>query len=417
MFLHSTAVTTGILKDLGVDNLYDWQKEVLHEIYRGGDIFLQQATGGGKSLVYQLPAAAEAGRALTIVISPLKALQADQVAKLKKCGIRAVAINGDLSDAERRKVIADLPNTALLYLAPEQLWADDLRGALCQCHIERVVLDEAHILPQVELSFRKAYAAIGEFLSSLPVRPQIIACSATTTRRERKRIIQSLGMIEPVFFIYPMRRDNVHIEVKKIECLAKGCGADLESIMFHNVERELHRWNEEGAVIIYCPTVRRVKKLCKWLNGRDWATIRYTGKMSPQKRMQGQTAFLSGTAQIVVATNAFGLGIDKSDVRLVIHAGLPLTLSGYVQEIGRVGRDGKKGRCVLFYTGGDIKQNERILKKAGNEKAQKWGLRGLYALQKVLKSNKCIWHEVERYYGQKKGKRCGHCSHCLAKQT
>ena len=175
-------------------------------------------------------------------------------------------------------------------------------------------------------------------------------------------------------------------------------------------------WSRKGSVIIYCPTVKRTKRLSKWLNGRNWNTVHFTGKLSSKKRLKRQEAFISGKAPVVIATNAFGLGIDKPDVRLVIHAGLPLTLSGYVQETGRVGRDGKQGRCVLFYTLGDIKNNERILKKVGNKKAKNRGLRDLYALQEILKSKKCIWQEIEQHYGQKKGKKCGCCSHCLFKK-
>ena len=139
--------------------------------------------------------------------------------------------------------------------------------------------------------------------------------------------------------------------------------------------------------------------------------------MDQKKRLKAQEDFLSGSKKIIVATNAFGLGINKPDVRLVIHAGLPLTLGGYVQEIGRAGRDGKKSTCVLFYADSDFQRNERILKQSGNKKAIRHGLKGLSALKKMLKSSKCLWTRIEKYYDQKSNGPCGHCCHCKAKNV
>lgn len=168
---------------------------------------------------------------------------------------------------------------------------------------------------------------------------------------------------------------------------------------------------------MYCPTVKRVKKLRKWLKGRGWKAIAYTGKMSKKKRIKAQQEFFSGSKKIIVATNAFGLGINKPNIRRIIHAGLPLTLSGYTQEIGRAGRDGKKAKCILLYTDSDFQRNERILKQSESKKAVRYGLKGLNALKKLLKSSKCLWSGIEEYYGQKSSGPCGHCSHCAMKKA
>ena len=402
------------LHQLGINNLHPWQTEVLPAVFNRQDVLVVQTTSGGKSLLYQLPAVMEACSQLTIVFSPLRALQENQVSALQRHGIRAAALNADLPPAKRQELLASLHKTALLYLAPEQLRSPDLLSALDHCSISRVVVDEAHVLPQDGLSFRKAYGTIGSFIHSLPSRPQVIACTATATPKERRAILRSLGMENPVCCIYPIRRENLRLQIKRVES-RKGHKDALEQNLFHAVERELERWDNTGSVILYAPTVKRVKQLARWLKGRGWDAGKYTGKMKSNKRQKAAADFLSGKRRILVATNAFGLGIDKPDVRLVIHAGLPLTLNGYVQEIGRAGRDGKKARCVLIYSRKDLSRNERILKGCGNKKAVRRALKGLDALKKMLDSNKCIWRVIEAYYGESPKGTCGHCSRCASK--
>ena len=159
-----------------------------------------------------------------------------------------------------------------------------------------------------------------------------------------------------------------------------------------------------------------VKALHRWLKSRGYAVGKYHGKMKQAKRKQAQAAFMSGNKPIMVATNAFGLGIDKPDVRLVIHAGLPLSMDGYVQEIGRAGRDGKKSRCVLIYANSDFERNKRILSRSGGKKAVRRKLKRLYALQKLIDSSDCLWREIEHYFGEKKRKRCKKCCNCAKKR-
>ena len=216
-----------------------------------------------------------------------------------------------------------------------------------------------------------------------------------------------------------MRRDNLRLYIKRIDSSGKTrngkCSQSIEHTLFQSVERELSKWDEHGAVIIYCPTVKLVKRLCKWLKARDYPVGKYHGKMKHAKRKAAQQAFMRGKKPIMVATNAFGLGIDKPDVRLVIHAGLPLSMDGYVQEVGRAGRDGKKSRCVLFYTKSDFDRNKRTLSQSGGRKAVARRLKRLNALHSLVDSRKCLWRVIEKYFGEKPRKKCRKCCRCKSK--
>lgn len=333
---------------------------------------------------------------LPLVISPLKALQLDQVDALRSKGIRAAILNSDLSTAEHSSVLEDMTRRGgLLYLAPEQLQNMAVADALRTVNLTRIAVDEAHTLPQAKDDFRKAYGKVGSFIHSLPHRPQVIALTATATRNDVSRIRKSLGIPNAERFRTPLRRDNLHLCINHIDNskIRKGKRKpSTENVLFQSVERELSKWDEDGAVIIYCPTVKLVKRLCKWLKARDYPVGKYHGKMKHAKRKAAQQAFMRGKKPIMVATNAFGLGIDKPDVRLVIHAGLPLSMDGYTQEIGHAGRDGKKSRCVLFYAKSDFDRNRRILSRSGGRKAVARRLKRLHALRGLVDSKELVCH-------------------------
>lgn len=414
-YINTDEVKIGLEK-LGIENLRPQQVAPLDAILDGRDVIVLMPTSSGKSLLYQLPAAMDCGGKMTLVLSPLKALQADQVAALTAKGIRAAVLNSDLPNAERRAVLHDMTeHGGLLYLAPEQLQNVEVVTALTRSDIARVAVDEAHVLPQTRDDFRTAYGEIGNFLDILPRRPQVIALTATATMTDVRRIRKSLGIPDAQLFRTPMRRENLQLYIKRVE-LSKGKRSknklSAEIALFRMVEQELERWNGKGAVIIYCPTVKRVKRLKKWLRARGFQVGKYHGKMKHKKRMQAQQAFMSGAKPIMAATNAFGLGIDKPDVRLIIHAGLPLSMDGYVQEIGRAGRDGKKSRCVLFFSKSDFDRNARILTQSGKKKAVRRKLKRLNALRELVDSEKCVWRCIEHYFGEKKRKKCGKCCRC-----
>lgn len=408
-------------KKLGVANLRPQQEAPMEAILNNEDVIILMPTSGGKSLLYQLPAVMEPD-SLTLVISPLKALQLDQVESLHSKGIRAAVLNSDLSAAEHRDVLEDMTKRGgLLYLAPEQLQNMAVADALRTANLTRIAVDEAHTLPQAKDDFRKAYGKIGSFIDSLPRHPQVIALTATATRKDVDRIRKSLNIDNASLFRTPMRRDNLRLYIKRIEAGGKTrkgkCSQSIEHTLFQSVERELSKWDEHGAVIIYCPTVKLVKRLCKWLKARDYPVGEYHGKMKHAKRKAAQQAFMRGKKPIMVATNAFGLGIDKPDVRLVIHAGLPLSMDGYVQEIGRAGRDGKKSRCVLFYTKSDFDRNKRTLSQSGGRKAVARKLKRLNALHGLVDSKKCLWCVIEKYFGEKPQKKCEKCCRCKQKSA
>ena len=406
------------MKKLGIANLRPQQEAPMEAILNNEDVIVLMPTSGGKSLLYRLPAVMEPG-SLTLVISPLKALQLDQVDALRSKGIRAAVLNSDLSVAEHSSVLEDMTRRGgLLYLAPEQLQNMAVADALRTANLTRIAVDEAHTLPQAKDDFRKAYGKIGSFIDSLPRHPQVIALTATATRNDVARIRKSLGIPNAERFRTPLRRDNLHLCIKNIDNskIRKGKRKpSTENVLFQSVEWELSKWDEDGAVIIYCPTVKLVKRLCKWLKARDYPVGKYHGKMKHAKRKAAQQAFMRGKKPIMVATNAFGLGIDKPDVRLVIHASLPLSMDGYVQEIGRAGRDGKKSRCVLFYTKSDFDRNKRTLSQSGGRKAVARRLKRLNALHSLVDSRKCLWRVIEKYFGEKPQKKCRKCCRCKSK--
>ena len=406
------------MKKLGVANLRPQQEAPMEAILDGKDVIVLMPTSGGKSLLYRLPAVMEPG-SLTLVISPLKALQLDQVEALRSKGIRAAVLNSDLSAAEHSSVLEDMTRRGgLLYLAPEQLQNMAVADALRTANLTRIAVDEAHTLPQAKDDFRKAYGKVGSFIHSLPHRPQVIALTATATLNDVSLIRKSLGIPNAERFRTPLRRDNLHLCINHIDNskIRKGKRKpSTENMLFQSVERELSKRDEDGAVIIYCPTVKLVKRLCKWLKARDYPVGKYHGKMKHAKRKAAQQAFMRGKKPIMVATNAFGLGIDKPDVRLVIHAGLPLSMDGYVQEVGRAGRDGRKSRCVLFYTKSDFDRNKRTLSQSGGRKAVSRRLKRLNALHGLVDSKKCLWRVIEKYFGEKPQKKCRKCCRCKSK--
>ena len=410
------------LQKLGITNLRQQQEAPMQAIFDGKDAIVLMPTAGGKSLLYQLPAVMDDTGKLTLVISPLKALQLDQVDALRSKGIRAAVLNSDLSAAEHSSVLEDMTRRGgLLYLAPEQLQNMAVADALRTANLTRIAVDEAHTLPQAKDDFRKAYGKIGSFIDSLSLHPQVIALTATATRKDVARIRKSLDIDNASLFRTPMRRDNLRLYIKRLDSSGKTrngtCSQSIEHQLFQSVERELSKWDEHGAVIIYCPTVKLVKRLCKWLKARDYPVGKYHGKMKHAKRKAAQQAFMRGKKPIMVATNAFGLGIDKPDVRLVIHAGLPLSMDGYVQEIGRAGRDGKKSRCVLFFTKADFERNKRILSHSGGNKAIRRKLKRLNALHGLVDSKKCLWRVIEKYFGEKPQKKCEKCCRCSQKSV
>lgn len=414
MYKYTKSQISAALQNFGFSTLRPQQKAPLDAILQGEDVLVKMPTSGGKSLLFQLPAVLEADQLkLTVVLSPLKALQADQVTALLAKGIPAAWINSDLKPDKKQEILENFcAYGGLLYMAPEQLENKYVADMLAKANISRVAVDEAHILPQVKSDFRRSYGRIGEFIQSLPRRPQVLALTATATQQDTQTIRKSLKMLNVKVFNFPIRRCNLHLSVKRIESAEKkNIKNSKKNNLFLMIERELRRWDGKGSAIIYCSTTTLVESLSNYLKSQNYSIGKYHGKMDRQKREKAQKKFMSGEKSIMVATNAFGLGIDKPDIRLIIHAGLPLTFDGYVQEIGRAGRDGKKSRCVLFYSDSNFKENEFILRQSAPE-ATFNKVERLNALHGLLEPENCLWQVIERYFGEKGGKRCKHCCHC-----
>ena len=352
------------MHQLGVTQLRTKQSKVLACILQNRDVLVRLCTGGGKSLLFQLPALLDEPGQLTLVFSPLLALQEDQVSALKKKGVRAALIPAKVNFEWEEKADStpktddqgNVQNGGLLYLAPEQLRREDVRTALSTARVRRVVVDEVHILPQVDRGFRPAYAEIGAFIKSLRIPPQILAFTATATVSDFSYIARSLHMVEPKYFLSSVKRSNIRISIKEFNIRGKDNVKRRKRMqrlkMLDAVLRQHQPRN--GATIVYCPTVNDVKRTTKYLRGEKYSAKAYYSELPKGRKKRVHRYFLTKKRPIVVATNAFGLGIDRPDVRLVVHAGLPLGIDAYAQEIGRAGRDGKKARAVLLYTPTDF---------------------------------------------------------------
>ena len=384
------------MRQLGVTRLRTKQSKVLSCILQNRDVLVRLCTGGGKSLLFQLLALLDEPGQLTLVFSPLLALQEDQVSALKKKGVRAALLNSSLSKRRHAATLRDfVQNGGLLYLAPEQLRREDVRTALSTARVRRVVVDEVHILPQVDRGFRPAYAEIGAFIKSLRIPPQILAFTATATASDFSYIARSLHMDEPKRFLFSVKRPNIRISVKKFDVRGKDNvkrRKRMQRLKMLDAVLRQHR-PRNGATIVYCPTVNDVKRTTKY------SAKAYYSELPKGRKKRVHRYFLTKKRPIVVATNAFGLGIDRPDVRLVVHAGLPLGIDAYAQEIGRAGRDGKKARAVLLYTPTDFADASRIIRQNNDDTTDYRGEKRLDALKKVIAEPKKAWKGIAKYFG------------------
>ena len=302
------------MRQLGVTQLRTKQSKVLSCILQNRDVLVRLCTGGGKSLLFQLPALLDEPGQLTLVFSPLLALQEDQVSALKKKGVRAALLNSNLSKRRHAATLRDfVQNGGLLYLAPEQLRREDVRTALSTARVRRVVVDEVHILPQVDRGFRPAYAEIGAFIKSLRIPPQILAFTATATASDFSYIARSLHMVEPKRFLFSVKRSNIKISIKEFNVHGKDNVKRRKRTqrlkMLDAVLRQ-HR-PRNGATIVYCPTVNDVKRTTKYLRGEKYSAKAYYSELPKGRKKRVHRYFLTKKRPIVVATNAFGLGIDR----------------------------------------------------------------------------------------------------------
>ena len=384
------------------------QEELVDGILAGRDVFGIMPTGGGKSICYQLPGLMMSG--VTLVVSPLISLMHDQVMALKAAGIPGAYVNSSLTFPQLRAVYRNmlLGKYKIIYVAPERLESDGFLDAVMQMEISMVAVDEAHCISQWGQDFRPSYLRIVEFIKLLPRRPVIAAFTATATERVREDVKRILGLRNPVEVVTGFDRPNLYFEVLHPEM--------KEAELLKLLEK---RKRKSG--IVYCATRKSVEHICDYLTERGYAATRYHAGLEEAERMANQDAFLYDEKTVMVATNAFGMGIDKSNVNFVIHYNMPKSLEAYYQEAGRAGRDGSNADCILLYGSRDV-QTARFFIENGSdnedltedqrEQIKKQDYERLEAMVTYCKTRTCLRGWILEYFGQNHRSNCGACGSC-----
>jgi ATP-dependent DNA helicase RecQ len=397
-------------KYYGYDCFRDGQETVIDAILEGKDVLGIMPTGAGKSICYQIPALMMGG--ITLVISPLISLMKDQVSALNQAGVHAAYLNSSLTTKQYFLALdyAKAGRYPIIYVAPERLTTEVFLDFAMQADIKMIAVDEAHCVSQWGQDFRPSYLKIMEFVKRLPKRPIISAFTATATREVRDDIIKILQLNHPMTLTTGFDRANLYFAVQKPK--------DRYATMVNFIER--HQ-NESG--IVYCLTRKTVEEVCERLLKDGFAVTRYHAGLSDDERHRNQEDFIYDKAPIMVATNAFGMGIDKSNVRYVIHYNMPKNMESYYQEAGRAGRDGESAECVLFYNGQDVVTNQFLidnnhdndeLDDETRELVRERDRERLKQMTYYCFTNNCLRDYILRYFGEYGANYCGNCQNCLS---
>ncbi len=396
-------------KYFGYESFREGQQELITNILERHDVLGIMPTGAGKSICYQVPAVMLEG--ITLVISPLISLMKDQVGTLNEAGIRAAYLNSSLSYAQYRKALSLARGYTykIIYVAPERLMSDEFLSFAKEMKISMVCVDEAHCVSQWGQDFRPHYLHIREFLKEMPQRPIVSAFTATATTQVKEDILQLLDMKDPYTITTGFDRKNLYFAVEKPK--------DKYQALLHYVKQ-----HTEDAGIVYCLSRKTVEEVCDRLCADGFAATRYHAGLSDAERMNNQDDFIYDRKTIMVATNAFGMGIDKSNVRFVVHFNMPKNMESYYQEAGRVGRDGEQADCILLYSGKDVRLNQFLIEQgSGHEDMEEAVRMELQQKEKErLKSMtfyctipSCLRHYMLKYFGEESDGFCGSCSNCL----
>jgi ATP-dependent DNA helicase RecQ len=384
----------------GYSSFQPLQQETIGSVLSGNDTLAIMATGGGKSLCYQLPALCRGG--LTLVISPLIALMKDQVDDLNGRGIPAAAWNSSLESRERAGISEGLKNGTLrlLFVSPERCAQVHFLNMLESCHVRLIAIDEAHCISGWGHNFRPEYRQLSQLRKIFPGVP-IIALTATATPEVRKDIIQQLGLSHTREFVGSFDRKNLQYRV-------------IEKKNPHVFLQHYLGQHRSDAGIIYCLSRNETEEIAGMLKKRGFRALAYHAGLSQQVRESAQDAFLKGEVKVVCATVAFGMGIDKPDVRFVIHYCLPRSLESYYQETGRAGRDGKYSECILLYSRADHGRLRSMIGRDGeNENNLRISLKKLQAMADYCETTACRRKHLLRYFGEVyPADNCGSCDRC-----
>ncbi|MEZ7890919.1 MAG: DNA helicase RecQ [Candidatus Wallbacteria bacterium] len=394
----------------GYSKFRDGQQEIISAIISGRDALGIMPTGAGKSLCFQIPALMFKGT--VIVISPLISLMKDQVEALRQAGLPAAFINSTLTGRERKEIENDAleGKYKLIYMAPERLENPEFLKFLNDISVSMVTVDEAHCVSQWGHDFRPSYLKIPNMIEMLAQKPIISAFTATATPIVKNDIMQLLKLNNPVTVVTGFDRKNLYFEVNKPSSKSE---FTLDYV----------RKNSGKSGIIYCITRKLVESVCDILNSNGIPAVRYHAGLSQKERSEAQEKFIFEDAGIIVATNAFGMGIDKSNVRFVLHYNMPKNIESYYQEAGRAGRDGEKAECILLFSGQDIIMNKFLIEnsdrdkeKSGGERSDKSGeLRKLSQMVDYCSTTSCIRRYVLNYFGENHTyESCGNCGSCLS---
>ena len=387
----------------GYDEFRNGQDKLIESIIKGRDALGIMPTGGGKSICYQLPAIALDG--ITIVISPLISLMKDQVDSLNELGINAAFINSTLDNGEFLQILEGIRANSykIVYVAPERLNTDSFINLVKDIRISLVAVDEAHCISQWGHDFRPSYLEIPRFINSLKQRPAVAAFTATATKEIIKEIKRLIGLRNPIEVTTGFDRPNLYYQVLKVSNKSKF----LIEYLNENFKTE--------SGIVYCATRKSVESLVKILNDKGFSAVGYHGGMNSEERQNNQDEFILGNKRLIVATNAFGMGIDKPDVRFVIHYNMPKNMEAYYQEAGRAGRDGEKSDCILLYSASDIvKQKLMIQNDDIDPKRQEMLYKNLQYLVNYCNTNDCLRNQILNYFDEDSASdKCKNCSNCI----
>ena len=396
----------------GYDSLRPGQQELIEGILQRKDVLGIMPTGAGKSLCYQVPALMLDG--ITIVVSPLISLMTDQVKALNQAGVHAAYINSSLTENQIRTALfyAAQGRYKIIYVAPERLNTIRFLEFACQVDISMVTVDEAHCISQWGQDFRPSYVGIADFLAQLPKRPVVSAFTATATERVKQDIMGSLRLQNPVTVVTGFDRPNLFFRV-----VTRKGGKETDNSVLNYVKK-----HEDESGIIYCATKKNADKIYGLLQQYGIEAGHYHAGLSLEERKKNQDDFTYDRIRVMVATNAFGMGIDKSNVRYVLHYNMPQSLEYYYQEAGRAGRDGEPADCILLYSGRDVQTHLFLLDQAREiseiqdaQQKEQWLTRSkerLRIMAGYATTTNCLREYLLRYFGERAPQCCGHCSNC-----
>ncbi len=399
----------------GYEQFREGQQELIQAVESGRDVLGIMPTGAGKSMCFQIPALMMEG--ITLVVSPLISLMKDQVRALNQAGVHAAFLNSSLTAGQYQKALglARQGRYKIIYVAPERLETQAfLSFALdSQVTISMLAVDEAHCVSQWGQDFRPSYLKILEFLKKLPYRPVIGAYTATATADVRDDILDILQLCDPKIVATGFDRENLFFSVEKPDDRDQAVLAYL-----HKKESQMPK----SSGIIYCLTRKKVEELCYLLREEGFSVTRYHAGLSDEERRENQEDFLYDRKQIMVATNAFGMGIDKSDVRFVIHYNMPKNMESYYQEAGRAGRDSEPAECILYYGPMDVRTNRYFidnnednqeLDEMTRKLVQQRDRERLRQMTFYCFTSTCLREYIMNYFGEKRSGYCGNCRNCL----